>query len=590
MARCSVLHQINDLASVTECEMSEKQTEHEMVKCPECATLLREEDSRIGCPACLLRIGLQESRRNHQDEQHFAERYRIDSFMGRGGMGQIFKAVDAQLGRAVAIKLLVSNRYQDHEKVKRFRQEALTLSKVNHPNVCTIHDVGVSAEGPYIVMELVRGQTIAELVKGEAMPMNQALELMLQACRGIHAIHAKGIVHRDIKPSNVMVAAGNLVKIVDFGLATRASKSRSDGTVFDEVENTLTDEVQTVEGHIVGTPNYMSPEQASGRFVDARTDVFSLGTVFYFMLTGRPPFQAETPMLTMHAIISRDYKPVRTLNPALPQSVANIVDEMLADIDDRFGSLAPVMAAIEMQIANPSLENTIVEVCGVSEVDEDCTRALKSRSEGASTRTISAFMVMACILMVLGIWFWPVLLPERYQDASSDAPVLMFNADGHQKLGEVLAVVIDPVDFVDQQSPDSEASDVERKFYELMKQMTHEVLAKNAVPVRVFDQQAWEKVASATRLNDGSLDFPNTVSRVLRENDAKLFITIGGYFDEINDTYLFEVTLVDSEGTGVDISHMEFPNQLVEAAEREAVKKAMQTWFDDKGEFFSADE
>ena len=570
--------------------MSEQEKDRELPKCRECGALLRDADTPLGCPACLLGIGLQKHFGQSFDDQQFAERYRIDSFMGRGGMGQVFTAVDSQLGREVAIKLMVGDRYQDREKVKRFRQEALILSKVNHPNVCTIHDVGVSSDGPYIVMELVHGQTIGELVKDAAMPVNQALDLMLQACRGIDAIHSKGIVHRDIKPSNVMVATGNLVKILDLGLATRARKKHADETAFNAVDNTLTDEVQTLAGHIVGTPNYMSPEQASGKFVDARTDVFSLGAVFYVMLTGQPPFQAETPMLTMHAIISRDYKPVRTLNPAVPQAVANIVDKMLSRIEDRFESLVMVMEALEMQIVNPSLENTVVEVCGASEPDRDVARVPTSKPNGVPIRTISASIVMVCISLLLGFWFWPLLLPERHQDAISEASGLMLNNQDLPTRIELFAVVIDPVDFVDQQSPDSEASGVEREFYELMKQMAHEVLTENAVPVRVFDQQAWEKVASVTRLKDGLLDFPNAVSRVLRENDAKLFVTIGGYFDERKDAYLFDVTLVDSEGTGVDFSHMEFPNQLVQAAGREPVKEALQMWFDDNHAFFSADE
>ena len=570
--------------------MSEQEKDRELAKCRECGALLRDADAPLGCPACLLGIGLQKNFGQSFDDQQFAERYRIDSFMGRGGMGQVFTAVDSQLGREVAIKLMVGDRYQDREKVKRFRQEALTLSKVNHPNVCTIHDVGVSADGPYIVMELVHGQTIGELVKGAAMPVNQALDLMLQACRGIDAIHSKGIVHRDIKPSNVMVATGNLVKILDLGLATRARKKHADETAFNAVDNTLTDEVQTLAGHIVGTPNYMSPEQASGKFVDARTDVFSLGAVFYVMLTGQPPFQAETPMLTMHAIISRDYKPVRTLNPAVPQAVANIVDKMLACIEDRFESLVMVMEALEMQIVTPSLENTVVEACGASEADGDVARVPQSQSNGVPTRTISASVALVCILVFLGFVFWPVLSPEKNQEAGSDASALMLNAGDPGNRGEVLAVVIDPVGFVDQLSHDMGASDVERRFHELLKQTAHEVLAENAVAIRAFDQRGWVKVANATRFDDGSLDFANAVSSLLRENKADLFITIGGYFDPMNNNYQFDISLVDSEGISFHSSHMEFEDQIVQIADREAVKKRFQTWFDENSERFSTGE
>jgi len=572
---------MNGFSSAQEYGMTEQETESEMVKCRECGTLIREADSTVGCPVCLLEKGGHENPENAFGGRQFAERYRIESFMSRGGMGQVFKAIDSQLGREVAIKLLVGKRYQDHEKVKRFRQEALTLSKVNHPNVCTIHDVGVSAEGPYIVMELVHGQTIGKLVKGGALPINQSLELMLQACRGGHAIHAKGIVHRDIKPSNVMVTAGNLLKIVDFGLATRSNRSRSDGTNCDAPENTLTDEVRTVAGHIVGTPNYMSPEQASGRFVDVRTDVFSLGAVFYVMLTGQPPFQAETPMLTMHAIIDRDYKPVRDLNPAVPEAVADLVDKMLADIDDRFESFKPVMETLEKQIATSSLENTVVEACSEGGVNGDVTSDPKTRSNVVRVRVIIALIGM---LLFLGVWFWRWLLPDWPRGATSNGSGWMIKVEEPQFWIEVVAVVIDPVEFSDQKSHNRNASDVEREFYELLKQTAHEVLAENAVPIRVFDYQGWMKFESVHRYEDGTLDFTNAVINLLQENEANLFITIGGYFDQVSNAYHFDVGVLNSEGVVFQSSHMEFEDQMVQVADRAAVRESFVAWFDENFE------
>ena len=564
--------------------MSEQETEHEMVKCLECGTLMQGADSSLGCPVCLFEKGGRQNPEQSPGGRQFADRYRIESFMSRGGMGQVFKAIDSQLGREVAIKLLVGKRYQDHEKVKRFRQEALTLSKVNHPNVCTIHDVGVSAEGPYIVMELVRGQTIGQLAKTGPLPISQALEIMLQACRGGHAIHAKGIVHRDIKPSNVMVAAGNLVKIVDFGLATRSDRSRADRPTSDVPDYTLTDEVQTVDGHIVGTPNYMSPEQASGCAVDVRTDVFSLGAVFYVMLTGRPPFQAETPMLTMHAIIGRNYSAVRDLNPAVPEPVADLVEKMLADIDGRFESFAPVIEALEMQLSNASLENTVTAVCSATVGDGDAASGIESSSTFSWLRSWGGVGAVTCVLLFLGSWFWHVPVHESQQNTSSDTSGLMVKVDDPQFSGDVWAVVMDPTDFTDQQSYDRETPETEHKFYELLKRTAHEVLTENSVPVRRFGHDDWMKVADASRNDDGSLDFANAVGSLLRENDANLFITIGGYFDQEASLYQYDIGILNSEGVRFLSSHMEFEDEVVKLADREAVRKKFEIWFDENFE------
>ena len=562
--------------------MSEQETDRELVKCRECGALLRDADAGLGCPGCLLGIGLRENPGHDSDDQHFAERYRIGSFMGRGGMGQVFTAVDSQLGRQVAIKLLVGERYKDREKVKRFRQEALTLSKVNHPNVCTIHDVGVSAEGPYFVMELVHGQTIGELVKGGAIPVKQALDLMIQACRGIHAIHAKGIVHRDIKPSNVMVTTGNLLKIVDFGLATRVSKRGDDRTAFNTVDSTLTDEVQTLAGHIVGTPNYMSPEQASGQFVDARTDVFSLGAVFYVMLTGAPPFQAETPMLTMHAVISRKYQPIRDRNPDVPEAIADLVEKMLADIEERFEDFAAVIEALEMHVANAttSVANTGVMVSGLkSEVSAPDFRNL--RQTGFQTRTVLLCVILFCIPMLCGVVYWASSVAGITEIEDPVAPVPILEARDGKVVNKVAAVVIDPAIYNDQKSPESATSRAEDGFYELMKATLSRVLVDHAIPVRVFDEANWSRVASVSRFDDGSLDFHRAVRTVLGENQANLFLTISGYYDQSRNTYQYGISFLNTEGTGFHSTHMEFADEVVQGQDAKVVRERFELWFDE---------
>ena len=578
-----------DLWSAKDHDMTEQETEYREVRCRECDTELNAADSGAGCPVCLLAIGLQDGpHQDNQQEQRFADRYRIDSFMDRGGMGQVFKAVDSQLGREVAIKLLIGSAYQDEQKVKRFRQEALTLSKVNHPNVCTIHDVGVSAEGPYIVMELVHSQTVGELAKGGALTINQSLDLMLQACRGIDAIHAQGIVHRDIKPSNIMVTAGNLVKIVDFGLATRVGRMQSADTQHAAVPATLTDEVETLAGHIVGTPNYMSPEQASGRFVDSRTDVFSLGAGFYVMLTGQPPFQAETPMLTMHAIISRDYLPVRERNPDVPQVVADIVDGMLGDIEDRFESLSPVMEQLESQtksgIRTEQLARIETSVVPAKQVNIPVVSRLRS----VMLPVVLSVAALVCLLTVISNWRSPPVFESAVNEELPKRGFLVrLPADTEPFM--VNAVVIDPTTYSDQKGFVGSSPAVSR-FYEAMKLALASTLTDNAVAVREFDNDEWSEIDASTRTADGEIDFPRSVSRVLTEKQANLFLTIGGYLNQESTMYEYDIGFVNKDGTNFHSSHMEFADHIVQSEDSSVLPRSFHEWFADNFEPVTPDE
>jgi serine/threonine protein kinase len=221
-------------------------------------------------------------------------RYRILARLGRGAMGVVYSAVDDQLERAVALKVMMADLESDPETRARFDREAQITGKLLHRNIITVFELGEEDGRLYLVMELLNGCTLAEFMKnGELPSLEQKLDLMIQTCEGLSSAHAKDIIHRDIKPSNLFVQADGGLKILDFGIARLASSS------------------MTVSGMIMGTPDYMSPEQAQGKDVDARSDVFSAAGVFYFMLTGRRPFEAAALPGVLLKVVREEPPPIR---------------------------------------------------------------------------------------------------------------------------------------------------------------------------------------------------------------------------------------------------------------------------------------
>ena len=251
------------------------------------------------------------------------ERYRILGELGRGGMGVVHEALDTKLGRRVALKLLPPERVADPERRERFLREARAASALNHPGIVTVHDLGKADGLDFIVMELVEGETLADRIARGPIALGPALGIAVQVADALARAHAAGIVHRDLKPSNVMVTPDGTAKILDFGLAKLVEPPSTEGG--DTLRLRRTDQGESAEGVLLGTVPYMSPEQASGKPVDARSDVFSFGVVLYEMLTGRHPFRQPTALETLSAIRTAEPVPPAEAAPSCPPEVERAV-------------------------------------------------------------------------------------------------------------------------------------------------------------------------------------------------------------------------------------------------------------------------
>ncbi len=254
--------------------------------------------------------------------------YRIVAKLGAGGMGVIYRAEDLRLGRQVAMKLLPETMTADPQALERIRREARTASSLQHPNICTIFDVDEHDGIPFIVMELLEGETLASrLEKGPLQP-DPLIDMAIAIADALETAHAGGIIHRDIKPSNIFITHRGEPKLMDFGLAKLHGPGGIPGPEASALP-TVAEENLTRPGTTVGTVQYMSPEQARGATLDRRTDIFSFGAVLYEMATGRRPFGGQTSAVIFDAILNRAPRPAIALNPDLPEEFDRVIDKAL---------------------------------------------------------------------------------------------------------------------------------------------------------------------------------------------------------------------------------------------------------------------
>jgi serine/threonine-protein kinase len=376
-------------------------------------------------------------------------RYRIRSAIGKGGMGEVFLAEDTELERLIALKILPKDLANDTERMRRFVQEAKSASALNHPNIITIYEIGKTDDTHFIATEYIEGETLHSRLRNESMNLKTVLDIAIQVASALDAAHRAGIVHRDIKPENVMIRPDGFIKLLDFGIAKLTEKQSE---ISPDSEGATAIKAGTMPGMIIGTANYMSPEQARGQAVDARTDIFSFGVMLYEMLSGKLPFEGQNALDVIGLILHKEFAPLIQTAPDAPRELKHIVEKCLRkDRDERFQTARDLL--IDLKDVRRELEfQNELERTGAPHQEESKTQIQNPTTSDTATLTSSTenvagdikrhklgFVIGLSILLLaaigFGYWFYANRLASIDARQISSIAVLPFeNGSGDAAL------------------------------------------------------------------------------------------------------------------------------------------------------------